>query len=93
MTRRLLVLGGTAFVGKAVVAQALARGWSVTALNRGVSGRVPPGAVTLRSDRTDPDGLRALVGGRWDAVIDTWRDAADAVLRSTSQLTDAVDRY
>jgi nucleoside-diphosphate-sugar epimerase len=49
---RLLVLGGTHHVGRSVVEVALARGWDVTALNRGVSGPVDvvsrPGHATTR---------------------------------------------
>ncbi len=35
---RLLVLGGTRFVGRAVIEEALVRGWDVTAVNRGITG-------------------------------------------------------
>src|SRR5258707_2478672 len=74
---KLLVLGGTHHVGRAVVETALARGDEVTTLNRGVSGHQPPGARALHADRTDPAALRAAlssgsVDGTWDAVIDTW---------------------
>ena len=47
---RLLVLGGTSFVGRAVVEDALARGWSVTTLNRGHGADVP-GVDARRGDR------------------------------------------
>jgi 2'-hydroxyisoflavone reductase len=49
----LLVLGGTRFVGRTVVQEALARGWSVTALHRGVTGALPPEVTTRHADRTD----------------------------------------
>lgn len=56
---KLLVLGGTEFVGRAVVDEALARGADVTVFNRGT--HAPPAGVTaLRGDRTAPDGLAAL---------------------------------
>ncbi|GAA3821084.1 SDR family oxidoreductase [Sphaerisporangium flaviroseum] len=73
---RLLVLGGTRFVGRAVVETALARGDQVTTLNRGVS-RAPAADVEhIVADRTDLEALRAAVRGReWDAVIDTWSGA------------------
>jgi nucleoside-diphosphate-sugar epimerase len=90
---RLLVLGGTAFAGRAVVAEALARGWSVTVLNRGVTGVPPTGVLTLHGDRTRPDGLRALAGGRWDVVVDTWRESAQAVRGSAALLAGAAGRY
>lgn len=70
---RLLVLGGTQFVGHAIVTDALARGWEVTTLNRGLSGSDVPGAEVIRGDRTQPGDLaRLAVSGRnWDAVVDT----------------------
>jgi nucleoside-diphosphate-sugar epimerase len=75
---RLLVLGGTGFVGRAVVDEAVARGDDVTVLNRG---RRPPvaGVTALVGDRTAADGLAALAGGAWDAVVDTWSGAPRAV--------------
>jgi 2'-hydroxyisoflavone reductase len=73
---RLLVLGGTAFVGRAIVEAALARGWDVSAVNRGVTGEVARGATALRADRTDREQLLAALGDRaWDGVLDTWASA------------------
>lgn len=72
----LLVLGGTRFVGRAVVADALARGWSVTALHRGVTGALPDGVRALVADRTSyDDTARALDGLEPDLVVDTWSGA------------------
>ena len=58
---RLLVLGGTHHVGRAVVETALARGDDVTTLTRGVSGPSAAGALALHSDRTDPASLRVAL--------------------------------
>lgn len=83
---RLLVLGGTRFVGRAVVQDALARGWQVTALHRGRSGTVPDGVRTLSADRTDLSALAAALGDeRWDAVVDTW-DGVPAVATAAADL-------
>jgi 2'-hydroxyisoflavone reductase len=83
---RLLVLGGTRFVGRAVVEDALARGWQVDALHRGVTGALPAGAQSLIADRTDPDQLASALGDRtWDAVLDTWA-AAPAVAATAADL-------
>ncbi|HEY2795480.1 MAG TPA: NAD-dependent epimerase/dehydratase family protein [Micromonosporaceae bacterium] len=90
---RLLVLGGTAFVGSAVVDEALRRDWSVTTLNRGRTGTSPEGVQALVGDRLAEDGLDALGDDRWDLVVDTWSLAPVAVLRSARALTDRVDRY
>ncbi|MGK5530019.1 NAD-dependent epimerase/dehydratase family protein [Streptomyces sp. URMC 129] len=75
---RLLVLGGTAFVGRAIVGEATARGWEVTVFNRG-SAAPPPGVTALRGDRTADGGLAALAAGEWDLVVDTWSHAPVAV--------------
>ncbi|GAA1655590.1 NAD-dependent epimerase/dehydratase family protein [Actinoplanes couchii] len=68
---RILILGGTGFVGRAVADLAVARGDTVTVFNRGR--RSPVGGVhVLTGDRTAPGGLDALRTGEWDAVVDTW---------------------
>ncbi|MFJ2885565.1 SDR family oxidoreductase [Streptomyces sp. NPDC087305] len=89
---RLLVLGGTEFVGRAVVEAALGRGWEVTVLNRGRH-EPPAGVRALRGDRTVPGGLTALASGEWDAVVDTWSAAPRAVDDAARLLADRVGRY
>src|SRR3954454_22145807 len=84
----LLVLGGTHFVGRAVVEDALARGWPVTTLSRGGS-PAPDGAEALVGDRTSPDGLAALSDRRSDVVVDT---AAGRPPRSARAGDGGVDR-
>lgn len=90
---RLLVLGGTAFAGRAIVEDALARGWSVTTFSRGVSGPAPDGAEALRGDRTVAADLRALSGRTWDAVADTWREDAGAVRDAVRLLVGSSGAY
>jgi len=91
---RLLVLGGTHHVGRAVVEMALARGDDVTTLTRGVSGLSAAGALALHGDRTDPAALRAALGdAEWDAVIDTWSGAPAVVSDSATLLTDRAGHY
>jgi 2'-hydroxyisoflavone reductase len=67
---RILIVGGTIFVGRALTEAALDRGHQVTLLNRGkhTTGK-PNGVELIRADR-DQD-LSALQQGTWDAVIDT----------------------
>lgn len=69
---RLLVLGGTAWLGSLVVADAVARGHEVTALARGESGAIPSGATFVRADRTAPGAYDELTGA-WDAAVDVTR--------------------
>ena len=65
----LLVLGGTRFLGRAAVDEALARGHEVTLFNRGeTNAELFPEAERLRGDRTGD--LSALRGRGWDAVLD-----------------------
>ncbi|HEU5418904.1 MAG TPA: NAD-dependent epimerase/dehydratase family protein [Streptosporangiaceae bacterium] len=91
---KLLVLGGTHHVGRAVVEVALARGDQVTTVNRGVSGPDTAGARTLRADRTDQAALAAALGDEtWDAVIDTWSYAPRVVLDAATLLKDRAGHY
>lgn len=68
----LLVLGGTVFLSRAVVEEALRRGHDVTAACRGESGSVPAGARHVAWDRAEPmpDELSATA---YDAVVDVAR--------------------
>jgi nucleoside-diphosphate-sugar epimerase len=69
---RLLVLGGTHFLGRHVTTAALGRGHDVATFTRGVSGDPPDGARALHGDRDDPEALpKALDGWTPDLVVDT----------------------
>lgn len=91
---RLLVLGGTAFVGRAVVQVALASGYRVTTLNRGVSRSDSPGVERLRADRDDPDAMRRALDGRvFDGVIDVSGLAPAQVQPVVDELHDRTPHY
>src|SRR5262245_60473909 len=69
---RLLVLGGTWFVGRALAESAVSRGWDVTCFNRGRTGHDVAGVDSVRGDRTvRSDVVRLATEGPWDAVVDT----------------------
>ncbi|MCW2850135.1 MAG: hypothetical protein JWR90_4109 [Marmoricola sp.] len=68
---RLLVLGGTQFLSRAVAADAVARGHDVTCAARGYSGEVPDGARHVHLDREAPDW--SALDGEWDAAVDVAR--------------------
>lgn len=70
---RLLILGGTRFLGRAVARLALGQGHDVTCAARGASGRPVPGVRFVAVDRDDPVGLAPLDGERFDAAIDVTR--------------------
>ncbi len=89
---RLLVLGGTKFLGRAVVEEALSRGDEVTLFNRGTTNaELFPGVEKLRGDR-DGD-LSALEGREWDAVVDPSAYVPHVLKRSAEVLRDAVGHY
>jgi 2'-hydroxyisoflavone reductase len=89
---KLLLLGGTAFLGPELVAAARARGHGVTLFNRGKTNPgLFPDLETLHGDR---DGqLDALRGRRWDAVLDTSGYLPRIVRQSAELLAPSVDRY
>lgn len=70
---RLLILGGTRFLGRAVAAHANAMGHDVTCAARGLAGTVPHGARFIRVDRDEPEGLAPLADKEFDAVVDVSR--------------------
>ena len=71
------MLGGTAWLGRTVAQEALRRGHEVTCLARG-SDDPPPGATFVAADRDLDDGLDAVSGPTWDAVVDVTRHPVHA---------------
>ena len=93
--KKLLILGGTRFLGPALVDAAMAKGWSLTLFNRGKSN---PGLFKdkpleeIHGDRNIADDVKKLAGRKWDAVIDTSgyfprqvRSAAEVLARNVGQ--------
>jgi 2'-hydroxyisoflavone reductase len=89
----LLVLGGSEFAGRAIVEEALSRGWDVAAFNRGLSGSLDPRVTHLVGDRLDPATLAPLREREWALVVDTWSGAPAAVRDSATALADHATRY
>jgi 2'-hydroxyisoflavone reductase len=89
---RLLVLGGTAFLGRAVAGHAVAAGHDVTCAARGKSGPVADGATLVRVDRADPDALATLEGRDFDAAIDV-SSIPSQVRRAVAALADRVGHF
>ena len=89
---RVLFLGGTGFIGPHMVRAALERGHEVTLFTRGRAGtELFPEAERLVGDR---DGkLDALVGKRWDVVIDNSGYVPEHVRASAELLRDSVGHY
>lgn len=91
-TRRILILGGTGFIGPAMVEAAQARGHTLTLFNRGKTNpTLFPDVEKLQGDR---DGkLQALEGRTWDAVIDTSGYVPRIVKMSADLLSRSVEHY
>jgi len=93
---RLLVLGGTKFLGRHCVDAALARGHAVTLFTRGRAPNPWGDAVEMRTGDRDPTlapGLDALSAGTWDAVIDTSGYVPRVVGASVAMLRGRVAQY
>lgn len=88
---RILILGGTVFLGRALTDAALERGHSVTHFNRGRSAAPDARVETLAGDRTQ--GLDLLARRDWDAVVDTSGYLPQVVRRSAEALREATRRY
>lgn len=91
---RVLVLGGTSFLSKAVAFEAVQRGHEVVCAARGQSGTVPNDAQLVTVDRNKAGDIRALAGERFDVVIDVatmalrWvREALEALGSKTGHWT------
>jgi len=90
---RILVLGGTSFVGRAVVEQALGAGHALTLFSRGRTGTELFPAVERRvGDRDDGD-YAALAGDAWDAVVDVSAYVPRHVQQAADALQDRAGRY
>jgi 2'-hydroxyisoflavone reductase len=91
-TMKLLIIGGTLFLGRGVVDAALARGHEVTLFNRGkTNADLYPELEQLHGDRDG--GLDILKGRTWDAVVDPSGYIPRIVRASAELLADAVEHY
>jgi 2'-hydroxyisoflavone reductase len=71
---QILILGGTAWLGRTIATQALSRGHDVTCLARGQAGAVANGARLVVADRADAAAYDIVREQDWDAVVDvSWQ--------------------
>ena len=87
---KLLIIGGTRFLGRHLVTAALARSHEVTLFNRG-NHSIQADVETIEGDRHTE--LHKLKGRRWDAVVDTCGHLPRAVRAAAEVLSDSVNRY
>ena len=89
---RVLILGGTAWLGSTVARYAVAQGHEVTCLARGESGSVPDGVRLVTGDRDQPGAYRPLVDPGWDLVVDVSRQPGQ-VRSALAALADRAERW
>jgi len=87
---KLLIIGGTQFLGRHLSASAVASNHDVTLFNRG-NHPSPPHVETIHGDRNTD--LAKLGARHWDVVIDTCGMFPNSVRASAEFLSDSVDRY
>ena len=91
--KRILVLGGTSFIGPHQVEYALERGHTITLFNRGrTNPQLFPGVEKLQGDRATGD-LKSLAGRKWDAVIDNSATNPEWVKGTAQLLKDSAAQY
>ena len=90
---RLLIIGGTSFVGGALVRDALGRGHEVTTFNRGLTGKDADGVEALRGDRSTDEGVLPLAGRHFDAVLDPGGQIPAHVLRTARATAGSAPFY
>ena len=93
--KRLLVLGGTGFIGPHIIDAALRRGFVVTLFHRGKTNPTlfegNPKVERILGDRNV--GFEALAGKKWDAVVDTSAYFPRQIEQSAKALKDSVKQY
>jgi 2'-hydroxyisoflavone reductase len=88
---KVLILGGTRFLGKHITQAALRQGYEVSLFNRGNSNEAVKDVEVLLGDR---DGtLDALKGRKWDAVIDTCGFVPRTVSKAAKILGENIEHY
>lgn len=92
---RLLVLGGTSFVGRTIVEDSLRSGFEVTIFGRGRTGtELFPSVPRLIGDRNTGDyAALASRGDEWDAVVDVSGYVSRQIRKTIDALGDRVGRY
>jgi len=94
--KRILVLGGTNFLGPAIVERATECGHQVTLFNRGITRpHLFPELEKLRGERRIEGGDLAALSGprRWDVVIDVWPERSELVRQTVELLSERTDYY
>jgi 2'-hydroxyisoflavone reductase len=89
---RILVLGGTAWLGRTIARTAVDAGHDVTCLARGSTGSAPDGVRFVTADRDEPGAYDEVASERWDGVIDVARQPGQ-VKCAVAALAAATSRW
>ena len=90
----ILILGGTQFVGKHIVVEALSRNHNITLFNRGISNpELFSDTECINGDRNNDIDLKNLAKHKWDVVIDVPYFPVETVKKSVDILDGSVDKY
>lgn len=91
----ILILGGTNFVGPAIVRNAIKRGHEVYLFNRGITNPgLFPKIPHFKGDRENgKSGYRSLSDKFWDVIIDTWPEKSELVRDATTELRGSTRHY
>ncbi|WP_405776392.1 NAD-dependent epimerase/dehydratase family protein [Streptomyces sp. NBC_00859] len=91
---RLLVIGGSVFLGRAFAQEGLRRGWEVTTFNRGRTQADLDGVQVVRGDRESHEDLGRLAeAGPWDAIVDVCGYVPRVVAASVEALAKSASTY
>lgn len=93
-----LVIGGTLFIGRRLVAQLLRAGHEVAVLHRNAGRALPPGVEGLLADRNDSSAVRRALSGRtfdvvFDNVYDWERGTTSAQVEATARACAGVGKF
>ncbi|MDA2778499.1 SDR family oxidoreductase [Bacillus cereus group sp. Bc002] len=88
---KILILGGTRFLGRAFVEEALNRGHEVTLFNRGTNQEIFPEVEQLIGDRNGD--VSSLENRKWDVVVDTCGFSPHHIRNVGEVLKDNIEHY
>ena len=89
---QILLLGGTAWLGRTIATTAVEQGHQVTCIARGEAGSAPEGVAFVRADRDEPDAYDEVADQRWDIVVDVSRQPGQ-VRRAVASLAEGTDLF
>ena len=91
--KRMLILGGTRFLGPEIVRAAIEAGWEVTLFNRGKSNPDMFDELEKRTGDRNTSDYASLAEGEWDLVVDTSCYIPAHVTAAIEALGDRVGHY